>query len=100
MALLARLVRFLPFLAPIIGVILASPRSQELQARKELVEAQAYARGRLSPKYCFYFLLEVALALLLIILVLAVFKPELVGIPFKRDLLEILGAARGLGDAQ
>lgn len=49
---IAILTKFLPFIGPLLERFFPDKsRVAELQAEKELVEAQAFKRGRISPKY-------------------------------------------------
>ena len=66
------------------SVLTGSARAEELKAEKELIEAKAFAKGRISPKYCFQFLGCVIAAILAFVFVLSLFFPNIVELPSLR----------------
>jgi hypothetical protein len=86
------LTKLLPFLPSLLEKVLPgqSARAEELKAEKELIEAKAFARGRISPKYCFYFLVVGVFAVYAVMGVVDAIFPGAVSLPFKAELLEIV----------
>lgn len=73
---IALLAKFLPFVRPLLEKIFPDKsRAAELQAEKELIEARAFRRGRISPKYLLGYVLVVLFGLFGLVLLLHVIFP-------------------------
>lgn len=84
---IAILTKILPFLGPLLERFFPDKsRAAELQAEKELVEAKAFARGRISPRYLIKYFLAVFFALMGLGVLVEIFFPGL----FDASLLERL----------
>lgn len=91
------LTKILPFLAPLAERLFpgTSMKAAELKAQKELVEARAFAKGRISPAYLAKFVSVALFAIFGIAFALHVFFPE----SFSRSPLGELKEFFSLGDA-
>lgn len=74
---ITKLTKLLPFLGPLIDKLTGGDRAAEIKAQKELLEAQAFHAGRISPKYLIQYVLVGLFALTGFMLILGhFFWPE------------------------
>jgi len=59
-----------------------SAKAEELEAEKELIEARAFAKGRISPKYLFQYFVVGAFGLLVVWMLAHAILPEYIGSPY------------------
>ena len=85
------LTKLLPFLSPLAEKFFpASSREKEIRAEKELVEARAFARGRLSPKYLMWYIVAFTFVALVVLAIIEALVPGTVSVPFGDKLREII----------
>jgi hypothetical protein len=76
------------------SVLTGSARAEELKAEKDLVEAKAFAKGRISPKYLYGFLAVAVFAACAILGIVAAIFPGAVSLPFKNELIGVIKSGR------
>ncbi|WP_300832127.1 hypothetical protein [uncultured Bilophila sp.] len=93
--------KLLPFLKPLTERLFTdSARRAELEAEKELAEARAFAKGRISPKYLLKYVLVAAFAVFAAVTLLHFFFPRHFAVSPLAELRELIGVAAdifGLG---
>ncbi len=93
--------KLLPFLKPLTErLFTGSARRAELEAEKELAEARAFAKGRISPKYLLKYVLVAAFAVFAAVTLLHFFFPRHFAVSPLAELRELIGVAAdifGLG---
>ena len=96
-AILGVITKVLPFLGPLLERILPgdSAKAAELRAQRELIEARAFAKGRISPKYLIYYAIAFFFIAYGVVVLIAVFVPGLV--TGADDVLRHLKTMIGLG---
>jgi hypothetical protein len=72
------LVKFIPFLGPVLNRFFDTEKAAELRAQKELIEARAFAKGRISPKYFFLYALAAIMIVYSAVILIAVFFPGVI----------------------
>ena len=94
---IAILTKILPFLDPLLERFFPDKsRAAELQAEKELVEAQAFKRGRISPKYLLGYVVVIFFALFGIAILLHAFLPSVFTVSPVGELKELIGVGQEL----
>ena len=81
----SKLIGFIPFIGPLVAQLLTSWSTRNAEAEKakaetEKVEAEAFKEGRISPRYLLGYVRVCVYALFVLLIVCAVFFPEVVGI--------------------
>jgi hypothetical protein len=71
--------KFLPFLTPLLDRFTDTAKIAEMRAEKELIEARAFARGRISPKYLMGYAVAFVFIIYGVVILLATFAPGFVG---------------------
>lgn len=93
--------KLLPFLKPLAERFFTdSTRRAELEAEKELTEAKAFAKGRISPKYLLKYVLVVAFAIFAAVTLLHFFFPQQFTVsPLVelKDLIDVAADIFGMG---
>lgn len=93
--------KLLPFLKPLTERLFTdSARRAELEAEKELVEARAFAKGRISPNYLLKYVLVAVFAVFAAVTLLHFFFPRHFAVSPLAELRELIGVAAdifGLG---
>lgn len=88
---IAILTKFLPFLGPLLERIFPDKsKVAELQAEKELTEAKAFARGRISPKYLVGYIIAGFFALFGLAVLLRFVFPDFFGGSLMNDLKALI----------
>ena len=94
----ALLVKFLPFLAPLVERFLPgqSQREKELKAEKEVEEMKAFAAGRICPRFLFQFVAVASFALIVILSIIAAFSPDSALPALRHEFIDLVKTVGGL----
>lgn len=94
---IAILTKFLPFIGPLLERFFPDKsRVAELQAEKELVESQAFKRGRISPKYLLGYVIVILFALFGLAILLHVIFPFVFTVSPVGELKELIRVGQEL----
>lgn len=94
---IAILTKIVPFLGPLLERFFPDKsKVAEIQAEKELVEAQAFKRGRISPKYLLGYVVVILFALFGIAILLHAFLPSVFTVSPVGELKEFIRVGQEL----
>lgn len=96
-AFLLGLLKYVPFLGGLLETWTENKsRAAELRAEKELVEAKAFAKGRVSPAYLLKFSIVVVFVLFSIAAFVVIFFPGLFHPATVQTLKDLIGIGNGI----